>query len=81
MQDKRLFPRKSWGDSMGIFDALERWRFQRDALRLSEPVGLVVHTSWVNFREDDLRRMSASPYLWLTPDSVRYELQLSLIHI
>lgn len=75
MQDKRLFPRKSWGDSMGIFDALERWRFQRDALRLSEPVGLVVHTSWVNFREDDLRRMSASPYLWLTPDSVRYELQ------
>ena len=75
MQDKRLFPRKSWGDSMGIFDALERWRFQRDALRLSEPVGLVVHTSWVNFREDDLRRMSTSPYLWLTPDSVRYELQ------
>ena len=61
MQDKRLFPRKSWGDSMGIFDALERWRFQRDALRLSEPVGLVVHTSWVNFREDDLRRMRASP--------------------
>lgn len=63
---------------MGIISALEGWRCQLGIPAYGARIGLVVHTSWVNFQEKDLRLLGKPPYVWLVPDNVRHELRLLL---
>ena len=58
-----------------IYEALRQWKLL-NPLPGGQRAGLVVHTSWVNFTDDDLEGMRSLGFAWVLPDNVAWELEL-----
>lgn len=58
-----------------IYSAIKQWYY---ASRTSDrvPIGIVLHTSCVNYPEEELRALKTLPIFWVLPDNVRWELRL-----
>lgn len=69
--------RKSAGLTDMIYRAINLWLDTRDRVP-GRPVGVVLHTSCVNYSEEALRSMGSLAVRWILPDNVRWELRLLL---